>query len=671
VHTAEEFGVEVPDGAYERMATAIDSESEWDELSDKDWFREAQEKARRESFFHWELEFPSVFFDADGEKKDNSGFDVVIGNPPWLDAWRMSEKMPETRDAIANIYEDTALLTGHWDLFVPFVIQGLDLCRDGGEHSYILPNPILREKYAKEIRYEILTNHAIKKILSFGELDVFPKVDRQCLVYVIKKGSDVPDFEDLLKVSSVSPFEYNKIAEMEHRVWEESYNHQIRVTDKFIDAVPVLQKIEDKSKRMGDFFYVNYGAQVSSKNKGKFSKEDVVFESPIEDGKKFFEGGDISRYHREWRGLHLDYRPQEMYGPRSPELFENEKIVVSVRTAKNEELKIAIDEDEHYCDHTVIVCVDYSDVEDTGLRLDFEGFSRKSTSINKWLVLAQLNSKVTNWVFQNKFATGGLQGSYSDVWPDNVRSIPIIPVTELEIPDDNIDVEDMKENQLAGRLSSLAKRMTNLKRKKSQLNLSLLDHLGISTEDELDGPTLTDVGLTQPPVGVADAPVSKTSESEEFHSLRVGRAEVKRESSTEVEIRLTARHKPDPDEKGKEAYTETEPLPTLRITDLNEHEADLIEAFVPVAVDRAGGFAGFRETATKTNSLVDRLRKLTLPRVDEVRDGLESYVETKERADELDEKIEKTDDLIDEIVYDLYGLTDEEIEIVEEAVTND
>jgi hypothetical protein len=71
----------------------------------------------------------------------------------------------------------------------------------------------------------------------------------------------------------------------------------------------------------------------------------------------------------------------------------------------------------------------------------------------------------------------------------------------------------------------------------------------------------------------------------------------------------------------------------------------------------------------RTNSLIDRLRKLTLPAVDDVQDGLESYVETKKRADELEAKIEETDELIDEIVYELYGLTDEEIEIVEEAVS--
>lgn len=109
----------------------------------------------------------------------------------------------------------------------------------------------------------------------------------------------------------------------------------------------------------------------------------------------------------------------------------------------------------------------------------------------------------------------------------------------------------------------------------------------------------------------------------------------------------------------------------MRITDLSEIEADLIEAFVPVAVIEAGGFAGFRETATKTNSPGDRLRKLKLPAVDEVEDGLKNYIETKERAEELIAKIKRIDDLIDKIVYDLYRLTDEEIEIVESAVKDD
>lgn len=49
-------------------------------------------------------------------------------------------------------------------------------------------------------------------------------------------------------------------------------------------------------------------------------------------------------------------------------------------------------------------------------------------------------------------------------------------------------------------------------------------------------------------------------------------------------------------------------------------------------------------------------------------DGLQRYRDARERAAELDEKIEQTDELIDEIVYELYGLTDEEIEIVEASL---
>ncbi|AZQ16039.1 restriction endonuclease (plasmid) [Halorubrum sp. PV6] len=85
-------------------------------------------------------------------------------------------------------------------------------------------------------------------------------------------------------------------------------------------------------------------------------------------------------------------------------------------------------------------------------------------------------------------------------------------------------------------------------------------------------------------------------------------------------------------------------------------------------MNKAGGFTNFRETATKTNSLIDRLKAIEVSDVDDVADDLENYLETKERAEELDAKIEQTDALIDEIVYELYVLTDEEIEIVEEAV---
>jgi len=222
-------------------------------------------------------------------------------------------------------------------------------------------------------------------------------------------------------------------------------------------------------------------------------------------------------------------------------------------------------------------------------------------------------------------------------------------------------------------LTHLTDVTSNSRNQIKDLNLSLLDHLGSYS----DGPTLADMGLTQPPRGLADSILQQTAT--EKPNLRVGEVSIVRESETTVEIRLTARYKPSEDndldeskfETDQWGYTETDSQPALQITDLTKTEANLIEAFVPVAVDEAGGFADFRETATKTNSLIDRLRKLRLPALSDVEAGLDSYTRIKERADELDEKIEKTDQLIDEIVYELYDLTDEEIEIVESAVTDD
>jgi len=135
--------------------------------------------------------------------------------------------------------------------------------------------------------------------------------------------------------------------------------------------------------------------------------------------------------------------------------------------------------------------------------------------------------------------------------------------------------------------------------------MSVLDYFGSYSENSL----ISEIGLTQPPEGSADSILQQTTE--EKPNLRVGEASVKRESQNTVEIRLTARYKPDDEdayETDQWGYTETDPLPALRITDLTKTEADLIEAFVPVAVNEADGFAEFQDYATKTNSLVDRLR---------------------------------------------------------------
>ena len=160
------------------------------------------------------------------------------------------------------------------------------------------------------------------------------------------------------------------------------------------------------------------------------------------------------------------------------------------------------------------------------------------------------------------------------------------------------------------------------------------------------------------------------SDASNYEKLRITEARVERDGS-DMTVFAVPYVKPVADEEyetNSREYATLDSIPAMRFSDLSEQQMTLIEVFVPYAVDKAGGFAGYRDNATATISLLDRLENLTLPVLSDVEDGLERYVETRDQAPELDEKIERTDELIDEIVYELYGLTDEEIEVVEEAV---
>ncbi len=92
VHTAERFGLDVPEGMYEEMADAIEDSDGWDEIKGRDWFISAQATAREEDFFHWELEYSEVFFGTDGERRVDAGFDAVVGNPPYVGTSMIDEQ---------------------------------------------------------------------------------------------------------------------------------------------------------------------------------------------------------------------------------------------------------------------------------------------------------------------------------------------------------------------------------------------------------------------------------------------------------------------------------------------------------------------------------------------------------------------------------------------------
>ena len=216
------------------------------------------------------------------------------------------------------------------------------------------------------------------RLISFGEANVFDEVSRQTLAPIfIKKepallSSKIKIDEGL---SLVDPDRTVSFHEVPQSLFLELPGYQIR-HEVTIEQFDLLQKIDRESIRLGNICYVNYGAQVSSKKSGEYSKSDVVSNNSEGNAKRFFEGKDIGHYLIQWSGLYLDYRPDTMYGPRAEELFDSPKIVFRKISGPNDTLLVAFDYDGFYCDDGLVLAVPYDAIVGSKLRGEFEGYEK-------------------------------------------------------------------------------------------------------------------------------------------------------------------------------------------------------------------------------------------------------------------------------------------------------
>src|SRR3989344_7671504 len=105
-----------------------------------------------------------------------SGFDFVVGNPPYLEAKKMDKK---TKELCTETCPEIA--RGAFDLFVCFIDKGLKLLGEGGKFGYIIAN------YAKNMRAELLNNFSIKEIIDVSECEVFENVSVYPIILIIDK----------------------------------------------------------------------------------------------------------------------------------------------------------------------------------------------------------------------------------------------------------------------------------------------------------------------------------------------------------------------------------------------------------------------------------------------------------------------------------------------------
>jgi adenine-specific DNA-methyltransferase len=135
-----------------------------------------------ENAFEWRFEFPEVLND----EGDFLGFDVLIGNPPYID----SKKLSEISSLLKSNFE---VYFSSSDLSSYFFELGLNILKSNGYISYINTNKFFRTEYGKPLR-RLISNNKIHSIVNFEQVPIFDEALVSSLIIIFEKNSTKEDF---------------------------------------------------------------------------------------------------------------------------------------------------------------------------------------------------------------------------------------------------------------------------------------------------------------------------------------------------------------------------------------------------------------------------------------------------------------------------------------------
>ena len=147
--------------------------------------------------FMWEAEFPEVFLEG--------GFDIVIGNPPYV----RQELIRSIRPTLQRIFPD--VYTGTADLYIYFYRRGCELLQARGVLTYISSNSFLRARYGERLRTYFAEQMQMQVLLDFGSVPVFRASVNTCIVLV---ENTLPNEDTLLAANIRDEVDIPRLSEV-------------------------------------------------------------------------------------------------------------------------------------------------------------------------------------------------------------------------------------------------------------------------------------------------------------------------------------------------------------------------------------------------------------------------------------------------------------------------
>lgn len=144
--------------------------------------KRACEIAEDKRFFHWELEFPEVFYQ-DSKRREDAGFDAVVGNPPYVRVQRIEH---DDADYLLSRYETCSRKI---DLSVAFLELGTKYINQNGLAGFISSSQWLATDYGLAAR-GYMARGKIARIVDFGSLPVFEDISTYPAIFILTKAPE-------------------------------------------------------------------------------------------------------------------------------------------------------------------------------------------------------------------------------------------------------------------------------------------------------------------------------------------------------------------------------------------------------------------------------------------------------------------------------------------------
>jgi len=209
-----------------------------------------EEEMRRVNPFDWQREFP--------EAVTAGGFDVVMGNPPYIRIQTMQEWAPKEVQYYGRHY--AAASKGNYDIYVVFVERALQLLNERGRMGYILPHKFFQAQYGQALRQLIAAGKHLAGVVHFGDQQVFAGATTYtCLLFLEKAARNSFRFVEANDLDSWRLRGEGAEGEVSaERATGKNWNFAVRRGGE------LFERLSEMPVRLGDVAHTFVGTQTSA-----------------------------------------------------------------------------------------------------------------------------------------------------------------------------------------------------------------------------------------------------------------------------------------------------------------------------------------------------------------------------------------------------------------------